>query len=56
MSLSYSQMEEHISGARVALDAARNPEMAAVLSSLASAHALVVIAECMYRNTRRKEL
>ncbi len=56
MSLSYSQMEGHIAGAREALDAARKPETALMLSSLASAHALVVIAECMYRRVRSEEI
>lgn len=54
MSLSFQQMEQHILGAKRALDAAKDPDAAPILAPVATAHALLVIAECAYRRELRE--
>jgi hypothetical protein len=54
MSLSFQQMESHILGAKQALDAATDVDKARSLGSIAQGHALLVIAECMYRRELRE--
>lgn len=54
MSLSFQQIDQHINGAKEALDAAVHPETAIHLAQVAQAHALLVIAECMYRRELRE--
>lgn len=54
--MSYEDMEEYLGGARKALAAAHSPENAQVLAPVAIAHALVVIAECAYRQEMRAGL
>lgn len=53
MSLTYQQMENSIDGAKAALDAATDPDKAMALAPVAQAHALLVIAECMFRQEGR---
>lgn len=54
MSLTYQQMESSIAGAKAALDAATDPDKATTLAPVAQAHALLVIAECMFRREIRE--
>ncbi len=52
--MNFQQMENHLAEAKQALDAAGDPEGAPILASVATAHALLVLAECAYRRELRE--
>ena len=54
--MKFEEMEHHLAESKQALDAAREPDYAKVLAPVAQAHALLVIAECMYRREMRESL
>lgn len=53
MSMSFQEMENYLTGAKRALDAADRPEKVEPLALTAIAHSLLVIAECAYRQELR---
>lgn len=52
--MNLQEMENHIAEAKLAMDASRAPESAVVLAPVATAHSLLVLAECAYRREMRE--